>query len=59
MYVGFAPFDEPQISLSIVLENAGGGGSQAAPIARKIMDYYFSEHPLEIAQTDVDEAVEQ
>lgn len=59
MYVGFAPYENPQISLSIVLENAGGGGSQAAPIAREIMDYYFSEHPLEIAKTDISEAQEQ
>lgn len=52
MYVGFAPFDDPQISLAIALENAGGGGSQAAPIARKIMDYYFIEHQDEIVQLD-------
>ena len=43
MYVGYAPYDKPQIVLSVVLENAGHGGAQAAPIARKIMDNYFKD----------------
>ena len=41
MYVGYAPYDKPQIVLSVVLENAGHGGAEAAPIARKMMDNYF------------------
>lgn len=43
MYVGYAPYDKPQIALTVVLENAGHGGAQAAPIARKMMDNYFRE----------------
>jgi penicillin-binding protein 2 len=43
MYVGFAPYAAPEISMSIVIENAGGGSSNAAPAARMIMDYYFDE----------------
>jgi penicillin-binding protein 2 len=43
MYVGYAPYSEPEISLSLVIENAGGGSSNAAPAARTIMDYYFNE----------------
>lgn len=43
MYVGFAPFQAPEIAIAVALENAGGGGSQAAPIARKMMDYYFKD----------------
>ncbi|MFT6988318.1 MAG: penicillin-binding protein 2 [Paraglaciecola sp.] len=41
MYVGYAPYDNPQIALTVVLENAGHGGAQAAPIARKMMDDFF------------------
>ena len=48
MYIGFAPYAEPQISLTIVLENAGGGGSNAAPLARKIMDFYFRDQQFNI-----------
>ena len=43
MYVGYAPFDKPQIALSVVLENAGHGGAKAAPIGRKMMDNYLRE----------------
>ncbi|WP_018981602.1 penicillin-binding protein 2 [Salinimonas chungwhensis] len=42
MYVGFAPFDAPEISVTVVIENAGGGSSNAAPVARQVMDYYFA-----------------
>jgi penicillin-binding protein 2 len=46
MYVGFAPYKAPRISIVVVLENAGGGSSNAAPIARKMMDYFFELYPL-------------
>ncbi|RDV26126.1 penicillin-binding protein 2 [Alteromonas aestuariivivens] len=44
MYVGFAPYSDPQVTVSLVVENAGGGSSNAAPIAREIMDFYFRHH---------------
>ena len=44
MFVAFAPFESPEIVAIVVLENAGGGSSQAAPIIRKLLDEYFS-HP--------------
>lgn len=40
-FIAYAPYNEPKIALSVFLENAGGGSSQAAPIARSIMDYYL------------------
>jgi penicillin-binding protein 2 len=46
LYVGYAPYDKPQIAMSVVLENAGGGGSQAAPIARKLMDHFLKDQVL-------------
>ena len=41
MFVAYAPFEEPEISATIILENAGGGSSQAAPSARRLFDVYF------------------
>ncbi|MGB0203804.1 MAG: penicillin-binding protein 2 [Neptuniibacter sp.] len=41
LFVAFAPVDDPQIAISVVVENGGGGSSTAAPIARKIMDAYL------------------
>lgn len=46
IYVGFAPFNDPKIVVTIVVENAGGGSAIAAPIARQLMDYYFLANPL-------------
>ncbi|EHR41881.1 penicillin-binding protein 2 [Alishewanella jeotgali] len=42
MYVGYAPAVDPTIIVAVTVENIGGGGSTAAPIARQLMDYYFS-----------------
>jgi penicillin-binding protein 2 len=41
LFIAFAPADAPKIALAIVVENAGHGGSIAAPIARKMIDYYL------------------
>jgi len=41
MYIGYAPYENPEISISVTIENAGGGGSNAAPLAREVMDFYF------------------
>ena len=43
MFVAFAPFNAPEIVVAIALENAGGGSSNAAPIARKLLDYYMQQ----------------
>ncbi|RUO34546.1 penicillin-binding protein 2 [Aliidiomarina soli] len=40
-YIGYAPADDPQITLAIAIENVGGGGRNAAPVARRILDFYF------------------
>jgi penicillin-binding protein 2 len=45
MYVGFAPYEKPEIVLAVAVENSGGGASVGAPIARTLMDYYFSNKP--------------
>ncbi|UAA39938.1 penicillin-binding protein 2 [Paraneptunicella aestuarii] len=50
MYVGYAPYENPEIVVVVALENAGHGGSQAAPIARKIMDYQFRDLPPLISE---------
>ena len=39
LFTGYAPFTNPKISVSIVVEHGGGGGKVAAPIARDILLY--------------------
>jgi penicillin-binding protein 2 len=40
-FIAFAPADQPRIALAVLAENGGHGGSTAAPIARKVLDYYL------------------
>ena len=36
LFVGFAPYKNPKVAISIIIEHGGSGSSQAAPIAAKI-----------------------
>ena len=40
-FIAFAPADKPKIALAVLAENGGHGGAVAAPIARKVLDYYL------------------
>lgn len=43
-FVGFAPADNPEIVVAVILEyDGGGGGSNAAPIARNVMKKYLKK----------------
>lgn len=41
IFVAFAPYDDPEIAISIVVER-GGSGTYVAAIAQEILEYYFS-----------------
>ncbi len=41
LFIAYAPADDPQIAVAVIVEHAGHGGSHAAPIARKILDAYL------------------
>lgn len=41
LYIAFAPADEPKIAVAVIVENAGFGGELAAPIARRVFDYWL------------------
>ena len=53
-FIAFAPAEAPRIALAILVENGGHGGSAAAPVARKMMDYWLlgkmPDAPAEVAQ---------
>ena len=41
-FTGFAPYDKPQIVITILIEQGGEGSSVAVPIAREVLEWYFS-----------------
>jgi len=50
LFVAFAPLNNPSIALSVIVENGGGGSKTAAPLAKKVMDYYLlQKSPFQIA----------
>jgi penicillin-binding protein 2 len=55
LFIAFAPADHPTIVVAMVLENAGWGADSAAPIARRVLDYWIKG----IYPTDKDIALVQ
>ncbi|GLU49874.1 peptidoglycan D,D-transpeptidase FtsI family protein [Nocardiopsis ansamitocini] len=43
-FISFAPADDPQVAVAVVIENGGGsGGTLAAPVAKAIMEAVINE----------------
>ena len=42
LFVAYAPPENPRIALAVVIEHGGSGSATAAPIARAILDQYFT-----------------
>lgn len=42
-FTGFAPVENPQVAVTIIVEGAGSGGDYAVPMARRIFDEYFGK----------------
>jgi penicillin-binding protein 2 len=48
LFAAFAPAENPQIALAVIVENAGFGAAAAGPIARRVFDYWLQgEYPNE------------
>ncbi|MDB5826533.1 MAG: penicillin-binding protein 2, partial [Variovorax sp.] len=48
LFMAFAPADNPRIALAVVVENAGWGAGAAAPIGRRVFDYWLmNQYPSE------------
>ena len=44
LYIAYAPADKPQIAVAVIVENAGFGAAAAAPMARRVFDYWLLGH---------------
>ena len=48
LYIAFAPADHPRIAVAAIVENAGFGAAHAAPLVRRVMDYWLAgQYPSE------------
>ncbi len=54
IFACYAPYDNPQIAIVVVIEHGTSGGS-AAPVARKVIDYYFSENRTSADETPINQ----
>ena len=50
LFIAFAPADKPKIAIAVIVENGGGGGVTAAPVAKAVLDHYLLGN--EYAQMD-------
>jgi penicillin-binding protein 2 len=46
LFIGYAPAEDPQIAVAVLVEHGGSGGRVAAPVARKVMDHYLQSRGL-------------
>ena len=44
LFVGFAPAEDPQIVISVMIENGEAGGRVAGPVVRKVMDAWLLDN---------------
>jgi len=42
-FIGFAPYDNPEIALTILIENGGEGSAVAVPLAKEIISFLFTK----------------
>ncbi|WP_312756432.1 penicillin-binding protein 2 [Pulveribacter sp.] len=48
LFAAFAPVEDPQVAVAIIVENAGFGAAAAAPIVRRVFDYWLAgQYPSE------------
>ncbi|OUR88556.1 penicillin-binding protein 2 [Gammaproteobacteria bacterium 42_54_T18] len=41
LFIAFAPIENPKIAVAVIIENGGGGGTNAGPVARAMIDAYL------------------
>ncbi len=50
LFVAFAPVEDPEIAVAVVIEHGGSGGADAAPVAREVIKSYFDLKYRQLAE---------
>lgn len=60
-FTGYAPSNAPEVVVTVLLENTGGGGAFAAPVARQMLAAYFDPSivPLKLPRPQIQPDLEQ
>ncbi len=53
LFVAYAPFDKPEVAVSVIVEYGGGGGSVAGPVAKDILNAYFELRDKPVEEEEV------
>lgn len=54
LFVAYAPVEKPEIAIAVVVENIGGGGEFAAPVAREVLHTFFKKQGRVIEEKEVE-----
>lgn len=57
-FAGYAPYENPEIAVAVIVEHGGHGGSAAAPIVRQIIDTYNKYYPQNPSEEEPQETPE-
>ncbi|RZL87094.1 MAG: penicillin-binding protein 2 [Variovorax sp.] len=60
LFAAYAPADAPKIAVAIIVENAGFGAASAAPIVRRVFDYWLADqypNEADLAAVQIGKAV--
>ncbi len=52
-FVAFAPYENPEVAISVLVENGEHGSTAAAPIARQMFEHYFQNQLADAAEQEV------
>ena len=52
LFISYAPYEAPEIVVTVIVEHGGGGSSTAAPLARDIIDFYLKNKNKKIASNE-------
>jgi penicillin-binding protein 2 len=52
LFISYAPYENPEIVVTVIVEHGGGGSSAAAPLARDIIDFYIQNKKKKLAYNE-------
>ncbi len=55
VFFSFAPKENPEIAIAVFIENAGWGGSYAAPIASLVTEYYLNDGEIDPSRSWIED----